>query len=268
MILGGAHPDLQLLKREPNERGRETKNISTEQVERLRHDVGLAPFVGNRKVYAISNAEDLSIAAMNALLKTLEEPPPGVSLLLTSSEPALLLPTIKSRCQTLTLGPVEPDDIAGALVRRGADAERAELLAHLAAGRAGWAFVALKDEEVIHQRDAELTNLVGLASASRVDRLAYAEALAALNGKDPEQLRRRLGLWLGWWRDLALVRAGCEDLVVNVDKRAQLAEQSERFTLGQLRQFVADIDLAVRRLSQNVNARMALDVLLLAVPRP
>jgi DNA polymerase III subunit delta' len=268
LLAGGSHPDLLVLEREVNERGRETKNISVEQVERLRHDVGLAPYIGPRKAYVIANAEDLSIAAMNSLLKTLEEPPPGVVMLLTSSEPSLLLPTIVSRCQTLLLAPVDLAEVESALRARGVDAERAHLLACLSTGRIGWALAAADDDDVLSRRDAEMARLVRLPEASRVDRLAYAEELDALNRKDPEALRQRLGLWLAWWRDLALARAGCVDLVANVDRVAQIEEQAAGYSVDQLRQFVGEIDRVGRRLAVNVNPRMALDILLLAVPRP
>lgn len=268
MLDSAGHPDLLVLERVVDEKGREARNISVEQVERLRHDVELTPFVAKRKVYLIVNAEDLSLAAMNGLLKTIEEPPRGVTMILTSSEPARLLPTITSRCQTLALAPIEPDDVESALASRGVESERARLLARLCEGRVGWAINALADDAILERRDAEMAEIVRLPRASRVERLAYAETLESLHKRSPEALRDRLSLWLGWWRDLALVRAGCADLVVNVDRLAALEEQAAGFDLDQLRTFVGEIDRALRRLSSNVTPRMALDVLLLAVPRP
>jgi DNA polymerase III subunit delta' len=114
-------------------------------------------------------------SAANALLKLLEEPPSGVTLLLVSHQPSRLLPTIRSRCRTLPLSPLSPPDLGRALAQAGVDPGDAEALAELAAGSVGEAIrLAELDGLRLH---AQVSGL--LATLPRLDRaraLALAEA--------------------------------------------------------------------------------------------
>ncbi|MCL4532432.1 MAG: DNA polymerase III subunit delta', partial [Actinobacteria bacterium] len=137
-IENGTHPDVRVINLEEG-----SKNISIETVRDLQEGVALRPFEGRVKVYIIEEAERLSEAASNSLLKTLEEPPPSVVLLLTVLDATMLLPTIVSRCQQVDLRPV-PDRVVEETIRArtATDPEHARLIAMLAGGRLGWALNA------------------------------------------------------------------------------------------------------------------------------
>jgi DNA polymerase-3 subunit delta' len=135
------HPDVVALERglyEPAAIGRRTpeaKEISIDQVRTLvLARAAFAPHEGRAKVFVIRRTEELSIAAANALLKTLEEPSARTHFVLLTSQPDALLPTIRSRTQRVRFGPL-PDAIATKLlVARGVDAFRAQEIARLAGG--------------------------------------------------------------------------------------------------------------------------------------
>jgi len=200
---------------------------------------------------------------MNALLKTLEDPPSSVVLLLTSSYPERLLPTIVSRCQVLPLRPVAVHRIEEMLRARGADEERAQLLARLADGRPGWALRALADESVWQRRQEWLGDMERLLGQDRTARLAYAERMAAHVQDAPEML----ALWASWWRDLLLWQQGCSEMVTHIDRREALAAQAGRLSPDQVRRYLTALGVAGQYLEQNVNPRLVCESLLLHLPR-
>jgi DNA polymerase-3 subunit delta' len=107
--------------------------------EGLCHDISLKPFMGNRKVAIVDDADFLNAEGANSLLKTLEEPPPRSVMILVGTTPAKQLPTIRSRCRIIRFDPLSEDTIAGLLLHGGYvnDANEARRLAQLADGSVG-----------------------------------------------------------------------------------------------------------------------------------
>jgi DNA polymerase-3 subunit delta' len=265
-VVEGRYPDLQLVTAEKNV-------IQIDQVRALQADAALSPLEGKYKIFIIREIERATAPAANALLKTLEEPPPQVILLLTSTRRDQVLPTVLSRCQIVPLRPVPLEQVAEALrTRWGVVAEdRAALLARLSGGRIGWAINAHTDPELWQARTRTLDDLLALAAeyeatpwASYVSRLAYAEKLS----RHPEDAETILGLWGTWWHDVLLLQRGVADAVVNLDRCVQLTQQAALYRPEQVERILADLTQTARRLKANVNTRLALDVLMLRLPRP
>src|SRR5438105_9824610 len=123
------------------ERGAQAHDQSLQQF------LSLKPFVAPLPVALLANAERMTEAAQNCLLKTLEEPPPNTVLILTTAYPDHLLPTCLSRCQLVAVSPVGRSTLAGFIASRSGTPEEAEALAGLAHGRPGWAVRAMLDRE-------------------------------------------------------------------------------------------------------------------------
>lgn len=244
------------------------KNIRLQQVNDLLHEVMLSRQEGKYKVYTILDAENLSHDSANRLLKVLEEPPAGVVLLLTAADANILLPTIVSRCQVIRLQPVPTEKIASYLRERlGLEAGRAAVLARLAAGRVGWAIAAASDESEVSERAEALGRLVGLVDAGLGDRFAVAARMATEFGRERASVYRALDLWTIWWRDLLFVHLGEEDATVNVDRGDDLRAQARAFSTRAIHEYLTRIETARAQLEQNVNPRLALEALFLAIPR-
>lgn len=259
----GVHPDVQAIDLEEG-----SKNISIDAVRRLQEGVALRPAEGRAKVYILQEAERLSEPAANALLKTLEEPPPSVVMVLTTLDATTLLPTLVSRCQKVELRPVPTLEIEGALAQRyGTSSDRARLVATLARGRVGWALQVAGNPAMLDRRRELLDRLAALPGADRLSRFAYAVELATLYSRDPETARGILETWQSWWRDLLLSRLGLQEMVVNVDMKERLRDQSRGYSVETLSRMVAAIQETISMLSQNVNARLSLEVLMLSLPR-
>jgi len=266
-ISQGIHPDVRVVDLVYQGRLLEGRGDSTalgiDAIRSIQSDAALKPFEGSWKVFIIPQAEDMTPGAANCLLKTLEEPPPRVVLLLTALHTDLLFPTIVSRCQVFNLRPPSIDLIREALERRwGLEGERAHLIAALSAGRMGWAVEAAQDEALLKERNERLDKLLSLPGARRLERLSFAQRW----GSQPERAREILTLWLGWWRDLLLAKEGCLDRMENIDRRDTLVEEAEKHELEEIKQFISSLRKALQQLESNVNLRLALEVLVLDLP--
>lgn len=111
-----SHPDLLVLRRPWDQKTKRfAASIPIDEVRRLRMFLGHKADAAAWRVVLVDTADDLANASANALLKSLEEPPPRTVFLLLSSEPGRLLPTIRSRCRLLALPPLAPDDLKAAV---------------------------------------------------------------------------------------------------------------------------------------------------------
>jgi DNA polymerase III subunit delta' len=276
LIQRGVHPDVRVVRRAPERRmismrpsaaGGPAREYS-DNVFFIQSDAQLKPVMGRAKVYVIVNAEELAEDAGNRLLKTIEEPPPFVVFLLTAVERGGVLPTIASRCQEIRLRPAPRATLAAALVASGTAPERAEQLAALAGGRQGWAVSAARESTLFEQQQTYARQLVDALGGSRLERLLRARALAERWATRPEVVRETLRVWMSWWRDVMLVQLGLLDRVVHLEagERAALTHAAELIDRPTARQAAARIQQTLADLDTNVNARLALDLLLLRLP--
>jgi DNA polymerase-3 subunit delta' len=253
----GIHPDVHTLSSE--EPG---GVIKIEAVRDLQRSVSLQPLEGRYRVAMIYGAEGFSPGAADALLKTLEEPPPSLKLLLMAEVAEGLPPTIVSRCQVIALRPVATAQIEAALIRWGMEAERATLLARLSGGRPGWAIRAATDESVLVRREASLDELDAALRANRAGRFAYAEQLA----RDKEHCTETLEVWETHWRDVMLLAEGSEAPIVNADRLEALEALAGRVGPDVARRALEAVREAADQLGHYANIRLALEVMLLSTP--
>ena len=269
LLQAGSHPDFFLLP--PTDRDghsdRENGLHRAEQAADIIRQALLHPTEGRYKVFLIQDAHKANASFANKLLKTLEEPAAHVILCLTAQDRSTLLPTIVSRCQVLALRPLGEQMIEDALrTRWGASQQQAALLARLANGRLGWAVDQLNEAEALADRSQRMTELRELSRSSRVTRLAFAQKIAAARSQTP--LFPLLALWTGWWRDVMLAQSGCLEQCANVDLLDVLAESARDFRQADVQAYLCTLSRIEGYLHHTVNTGLALDVLLLQMPRP
>jgi DNA polymerase III delta' subunit len=171
----GNHPDVHRLA--PEGPGAQ---VRLGQVQELAAALSLLPLEGRYRVAIVEHAHRLNPDAQNAFLKTLEEPPPRVSIVLAVDDESLVLPTVRSRAARLRLNPVARMEIVRLLVERGlADASRAASLARLAEGRPGLAVALAPEPEATLGQARLVRTLLDLIGADRRARLAAARDLFA-----------------------------------------------------------------------------------------
>ena len=257
LIAAGKHPDLHLVAPEGN-------TLKIDQVRALQHDLALSPMEGRYRVAIVEGMDRATPEASNALLKTLEEPPPHVVMILIAPEAESLLPTIVSRCQLIALRPLSLEAVRAALIERWqVDSERAETLAHLSGGRLGWAVMAIQDESLLARRAQWIDDLIRLTGQGRAERFAYAEMMAG----DPLTARETLRLWQTWWRDVMLLATGSGAMLIHSDRQDALRAQASHFGVDRARAAASRLAQALWQLDRNANTRLALEVLMLDLPK-
>ncbi|GJL91619.1 DNA polymerase III subunit delta' [Hyphococcus sp.] len=147
LIAGEAHPDLFVAERLWDEKkGKHQSEINVETIRKLTAFLNRTASGGGARVAIVDTADDMNRNAANALLKALEEPPKGATLLLLSSAPGRLLPTVRSRCRRIDLAPVDSTTIEQLLANEGVGAGDASKIAKHARGRPGYALMLAAGE--------------------------------------------------------------------------------------------------------------------------
>lgn len=222
------HPDLYLVAR-PEDR----HELPIASIRQLIADLGLKPSRGGRKVAVLDDADDLNEEASNALLKTLEEPPPGSVLILVGTAAELQLDTIVSRCRVVDFHPLAAEELA-ALIQERQIAGDPETAARLAARAEGSLALARGLAEPAF--DAFRRNLVGnLARPDELDHPALARSLEAFikeAGKESIEQRLRARLIFGelarFFRSVLWRVSGAEPPAADPADRAAIAELASR----------------------------------------
>ncbi|MBU1275359.1 MAG: DNA polymerase III subunit delta' [Proteobacteria bacterium] len=205
-LAAGTHEDFLVLA--PPSEARSSQ-IKVEAVREAIRATGFAPFAGGSRMILIKQAEHLNPASANALLKTLEEPPPGNILVLTVGDAKELLPTLVSRCRKVNFLPLGAEEIAAELIRRGESEAHARLKAGLAGGSLGR---ALDLDTAALQTDLQrLVHQLG-AGGQALEDWGFAEELVGAHrgtgGIDREGISQALDLLALYFRDAAVAAAG------------------------------------------------------------
>ena len=273
-IAEGKHADVEIISpgalcRVAEHDHSRSRRIGICAVRRVEMVASTTPFEGRQRVFIINPADALTGDAEDAFLKTLEEPPAAVTLVLVTSRPLALRETIRSRCRTITLAPLPTAVLADWLrAERGLEEATAQTVARLARGRADWAIEALREADPLALRQAAVEEIRRLSQARRAERLAFAESLGGRSGGEVANALVALESWASWWRDLLLVSANCADQIAHQDLRTLVEQESGRYRPREIVRFLLALQEAQAHLRAGVNARLCLDALFLQAPRP
>lgn len=217
------------------------------------------PFEARARTFIVDDADKMNDASSNALLKTLEEPAETSRIVLVTSRPAALLPTIRSRCQVFRFAPVEQKELERYLIgKRSLDAADAGLAARLSEGSVGGALML--DLPVLRERRARLTKVLQAAFADR-DITSLLRASENLNdAKNKDDLETNLKLLLILIRDLWLMAvSGEEQEIVNADIAEELSVIASSIDPARLVRAAADIEELRAGFAVNINRKVGTD---------
>ena len=255
------HPDVIVL--EPGDTG----SIRIEPVRDVIDRANYRPFEGRRRVVIIDDADALVPAAQNALLKTLEEPPPASVFILVSSMPDVLLPTVLSRCRPLRFAALTTAEVATVLVR---DHEYDETSARAAAADAGGSVGRALAAASLDLTDARAAAQRLLQHVARVpDPARRLDAVRGLTGKaagnaERDQLAVCLRVLSSLLRDLGVLATGADSrCLANVDLQADLGRLTGAFDSARSTRAFNAVDEALVALERNVNPKVVADWLVL-----
>jgi DNA polymerase-3 subunit delta' len=259
-IARAQHPDVVVLV--PNEKGSITVDMAREVIAQASY----RPFEARRRVVIVDDADLLQPQAQNALLKTLEEPPPSSMFVLVTSRPDALLETVRSRCPRVRFGRLGPTDLAEVLVRHCSIAPaEAPGLASMGDGSVSRA-LAQDTGDLVEARLAAMTLLQGLAGRPPVAaRLKLGQQLAEVPkkrgaGTDREVLSRRLEALSLLVRDLGVVgQPGAEQALANPDLGRDLTGLARHFDTTRVLGAFSTVEQARRSLERNQAAKVVAD---------
>lgn len=241
------------------------KIIRVEPMRELEREANFRPYEGAARLFIIEDADRMNEASSNALLKTLEEPPRTTHLILITARPGALLPTIRSRCQTLRFAPLDASEIEAHLLRdkKMLKAEAA-LRARAAQGSIGLA-LSIDPESYQEQREAMLDVLEALTvKPDRVRLLRASEELSDAKRKDEYEPRLDMLATLihdSW----ALALGAPVEHAVNSDLHERLSPVGARLESRLAALWLAQIEQHRRGLDVNINRKVATDALLLGM---
>ncbi len=265
-IARGQHPDVVVVG--PNEKG----TITVEMAREVIAQASFRPFEARRRVVVVDEADSLHASAQNALLKTLEEPPPSSMFLLVTARPDVLLETVRSRCPRVRFGRLGPSDLAEVLVRH-CKVARGEAAALAAVGDGSVArALAAETGALVDARAAALALIRGLAGRPSVAaRLDLARAMVEAprkraTGADRNALDRRLEALSLLVRDLGVLAAssgetgtGAAPPLANPDLSRDLAQLSKHFEPMRVLGAFSAVEQARRSLDWNQSAKVVAD---------
>ncbi len=241
------------------------RTITIAPIRELERETNFRPYEGRARVFIIEDADRLNEPASNALLKTLEEAQATSHIILVSSRPMSLLPTIRSRCQTIRFAPLTVREVEEYLIAtKKRVGEEARLAAHLSGGRLGYA-LDINLDAYREQREMMFTVLESLAATNDRSRLLrVAEELSDAKRKD--EYEPRLNVLEILVRDLWLLTIDPADAsLTNYDLRERLSRLSVKLRSTRAARWLTRIEELRAQLSVNVNRRVATDALFLAM---
>lgn len=295
-IRRGGHPDVHLIEPEG------AAGYLKEQVQEIIHDVSLSPIDGSHKIYIVSSADLFNDSSSNAFLKTLEEPPDDVIIVLMAHSFDAVLPTIASRCQVVRFRRIPPSESAAILVAKtGADPDEAAAALSAAGGVVARARDFLASPPRREARAAILRILKDLQYADDLDVLVAAKELLAavkapledvkaaqsaealqradfmgrggnkaledrhkreLTAREREGVGEVLNVAESWLRDCLVISQGVDELVVNKDARDTMSGIGAIITPAAAVTALNAVNVARRRISYNVSPQLAIEAML------
>ncbi|HHU48100.1 MAG: DNA polymerase III subunit delta' [Caldicoprobacterales bacterium] len=250
----GNHPDVFWVRRQEDKTA-----IVVDQIRDLQAAIKVKTYQAGKRICFIENAHLLTQQAQNALLKTLEEPPPDTLFLLLAENTSALLPTILSRCQVFRIGSLSGEDIIEILSSRlSVKKEDAAVIAALSQGNPGKALALAEDETF---QSCRKILIEGLSQAGSV-RILDLYGVFADNRDRVEDLFNILQLWI---RDLLIFKeTGKWKLIINLDQTALLRMQVSHFTSAALKDMIEKVEESRTMLKRNSNYQITIENMLLS----
>lgn len=249
-IDSGNHPDVRLIKPE-------SAKLKIDQMRFLQKQGNYRAVEGKYKIFIIDEAEKMTPEAANSLLKILEEPPGTMVLILITSMYRTLLPTIRSRCQSVKFSLIPLNVLKDELIKRFAIPEsKARLLAIQSQGKVGKAIKFLNMTEDYDKSDFYLSILTNKDTKSLLQVFKRSE--------DFSKSQDCLEILINWYRDLLLVKQGCsESLILNNDKRDELKKIAQTISDSQIEKLIRLVLRTQNLIQKNINPILAIEVMML-----
>ena len=243
---------------------REKASLGVDEIrEQLCNTMDIKPFSSPYKIYLVPEAEKMTEAAQNALLKTIEEPPEyGIVILMTSNISALL-PTIQSRCLTMEFRPLSTV-VVESYVKEHCQVPdyQARASAAFAQGNLGKAMRYAKSEDFIERKDHIISLL------RHVEQMDLSEMLAVIKdlGTRKDEVRDYIDLMVLWYRDVLLFKATKDiNQLLFQDEASYISREASHRSYEKIEEILQAFEKAKVRLRANVNFDITMELMLLTL---
>lgn len=241
---------------EPDEKA----SIKIDVVRDLMSGIGYRPFEGRHRFVLLRDADTLEPQAQNALLKSLEEPPPATSFILATSVPGVLLPTVRSRCMRMAFGRLTQDEVATVLGVHGFDEREARAAAALADGSVGQA-LALGSADLAVIRESALLLIQQTAGSGGMQSRLQAASVLVSTPSRKDRTREEVALVLrtiaSLLRDIEVLNGGADPRVLaNPALVDDLTRLQRSFTADRARTAFQAVDRAIYALQRNAGSKV------------
>ncbi len=225
----GSHPDVRIITNQLYDSSKKSTDILVDTIRNMKQEIYIKPYVADRKIYIIPNADTMNMYAQNSLLKVLEEPPEYCTIILLAENSGSFLPTILSRAPILKFFPLDETEVIEYLVKNCGeeDLEKLEVAAKMGEGSIGRAKAILENEETSALREELLGLIFALCGGRR--KSIYDLTLFLKQNKD--DIDFITDVMRGLFCDLLYLKnKNKEGSLTNSDKLARLRNMAERLS--------------------------------------
>lgn len=247
------HPDLKFI--EP-----EKSLIKKEIIDNIIKTINVSPLESKRKIIIIDDCDKMGMEAQNALLKTLEEPPSYINMILITSNTKALIPTILSRSQIVKFHPVRSEIIKQLIVAQyGKSEEEASFIAHFTRGSIGKSIDLCETEDFFERRDKTINIIHNIVSGDRLNIINSVDYFL----ENKEYIHEIVDIILYWFRDLMIYKeVGSSQLILNRDK-IQLLSNESFLDIDKINDIIDNVMETKKLIDSNVNYQLAIEAMLL-----
>lgn len=236
--------------------------IGVNSIRTLTEEINKKPYEGDKKVIIIYDAHKMTVQAQNAFLKTIEEPPKNVTILLLCENLEVILDTIKSRCQIHKLKNLNADEMEEFLKKNHSylPLEEVKVIVAFSDGIPGKAEKFIQDDNFKDIRNITMEILLKLTKVGTEELIRYEKNLS----NQKENFEEILTAFLSYIRDTIIYKEiEEENLIINIDKLLNIKELSNIFSFNKLNGIINIINDARENLDRNVNPGLTFEVMLL-----
>lgn len=256
--LSGNHPDIIFITHE------KPGTIGVDDIRKqVNGDVAIKPYSGPKKIYVINGGEKMTVQAQNALLKTLEEPPEYVVILILTDNVSTLLPTILSRCVVLNMKPVKDAQIKNYLMENMEIPDyKADICVAFARGNVGKARLLANSEEFDKVKEEAVTLL------KYINEMELQEIVTAVKKINEYKLdvNDYMDILSIWYRDVLLFKATHDaNHLIFKEEIQYIRRVADKSTYEGIEKIIDALEKSKQRLSANVNFDLTMELLLLTI---
>ena len=239
----------------------EGSSIKIAQIRKLQTDVLVKPH-SDYKIYIINKAEKMTVESQNALLKTLEEPPAYVIIILITSNKNSLLDTIKSRCEIIKFLPVSFIQTKKYLEDMGIEERKASILATFSRGSISKALELSESADFMLMREDIQNNIQTLLEKNIVEILE----LPSKYDKYKDNIIEVLDMMINYFRDIMMLKENIgKDMIINIDKITYVQYMSKKINYSQVSKIIDIIEETKKKLKSNCNFNLSIQVMALNI---